>query len=202
MKKHTLFLFVFTSVLTLYSCKRVLFTMSGSHPPRLETDESIYNRGKELGIDADKVIAYKDSSFLKIKRYSSNSLYIFDKEGYYLKIKETSEDPKCGGSLLMALEGLGPITYFPRDSNKTVSFEKSLWQNLQTKSAYTELSSNKYDYTVVYYWNIFRSFKKNQKDIEGIKNNIAKNKSVNFNLILVNQDLRSADPSLAGVKLK
>jgi hypothetical protein len=201
MKKRTLFLMVFASIMTLYSCNRVLLALSGSHPPRLETDESIYKRGKELGIEADKVLAYKDSAFLKIKRFTSNSLYIYDKDGYYLKIQETSEDPKCGGSLLKALEGLGPITYFPRDSNKTIANEKSLWQNLQTKSPFSEISSNNHDYTVVYYWNIFRSLKKNQKDIEGIKNNIAKNKSVNFRLILVNQDLRRSDPTLAGIKL-
>ena len=192
---------VFASIMTLYSCNRVLLALSGSHPPRLESDESIYKRGKELGIEADKVIAYKDSAFLKIKRFTSNSLYIYDKEGYYLKIQETSENPKCGGSLLMALGGLGPITYFPRDSNKTVANEKSLWQNLQTKCSFSEISSDNHDYTVVYYWNIFRSLKKNQKDIEGIKNNIAKNKSVNFHLILVNQDLRRSDPTLAGIKL-
>ena len=187
--------------MTLYSCKRVLFALSGSHPPRLETDESIYKRGKELGIETDKVIAYKDSAFLKIKRFSSNSLYIYDKDGYYLKIQETSEDPKCGGSLLKALEGLGPTTYFPRDSNKTFAYEKSLWQNLQTKSAFTELNSNKDDYTVVYYWNLFRSLNKNQKDIEEIKHNIDKNKGVKFRLILVNQDLKRSDPTLAGIKL-
>jgi hypothetical protein len=201
MKKRILFLIVFASIMTLYSCIRVLFALSGSHPPRLETDESIYKRGKELGIEADKVIAYKDSAFLKIKRFTSNSLYIYDKEGYYLKIKETSENPKCGGSLLMALEGLGPITYFPRDSNKTIVNERSLWQNLQTKSDYEEIAPNKHDYTVVYYWNIFRSSKKNRKDIENIKSNISKNKSVNFQLILVNQDLRRSDPTLAGIKL-
>ena len=189
-------------IITQYSCNRVLLVISGSHNPRLETDESIFQRGKELGIEADKVLAYKDSAFLKIKRFSSNSLYIYDKEGYYLKIQETSEDPICGGSLLMALEGFGPITYFPRDSNKTIANEMSLWQKLQTKSSLSELSSNKHDYTVVYYWNLFRSIKKNKKDIEGIKNNIAKNKSVNFRLILVNQDLRIADPTLAGIKLK
>ena len=187
--------------MTIYSCNRVLLVLSGSHPPRLESDESIHKRGKELGIEADKVIAYKDSAFLKIKRFSSNSLYIYDKEGFYLKIQETSEDPKCGGSLLMALEGLGPITYYPRDSNKTIANEKSLWQNLQTKSSFSEISSDNHDYTVVYYWNIFRGLKKNQKDIEGIKNNIAKNKSVNFHLILVNQDLRRSDPTLASIKL-
>lgn len=184
-----------------YSCNRVYMALAGVREPRLETDESILKRGNDLGIEAGKVIAFKDSAFLKIKRYSSNSLYIFDKEGYYLKIKEVSEDPKCGGSMFKAMEGLGPITYFPRDSNKTISFEMSLWQNLQTKSAYTELSSNKYDYTVVYYWNLFVSLKKNRKNIEEIKSNISKNKSVNFHLILVNQDLRSADPTLAGVKL-
>jgi len=187
--------------MTLYSCNRVLLALSGLHPPRLETDESIYKRGKELGIEADKVLAYKDSAFLKIKRFSSNSLYIYDKNGYYLKIQETSEDPKCGGSLLKALEGLGPITYFSRDSNKTIANERSLWQNLQTKSPFSEISSNNHDYTVVYYWNIFRSLKKNQKDIELIKANISKNKSVNFHLILVNQDLRRSDPTLAGIKL-
>jgi len=187
--------------MTLYSCNRVLLALSGSHPPRLETDESIYKRGKELGIEADKVLAYKDSAFLKIKRFSSNSLYIYDKNGYYLKIQETSEDPKCGGSLLKALEGLGPITYFSRDSNKTIANERSLWQNLQMKSPFSEISSNNHDYTVVYYWNIFRSLKKNQKDIELIKANISKNKSVNFHLILVNQDLRRSDPTLAGIKL-
>jgi hypothetical protein len=201
MKKRTLFLLVFASIVTLYSCKRVLFVLSGSHTPRLETDESIYKRGKELGIEADKVIAYKDSAFLKIKRFTSNSLYIYDREGYYLRIQETSEDPKCGGSLLMALEGLGPTTYFPRDSNKTIANERSLWQNLQTKRDYKETSPTKYDYTVVYYWNIFRSSKKNRKDIENIKSNISKNKSVNFQLILVNQDLRRSDPTLAGIKL-
>jgi hypothetical protein len=201
MKKRTLFLLVFASIMTLYSCKKVFFALSGSHPPRLETDESIYKRGKELGIEADKVIAYKDSAFLKIKRFTSNSLYIYDKEGFYLKIQETSENPKCGGSLLMALEGLGPTTYFPRDSNKTIANEKSLWQNLQTKSDYKELGPNKHDYTVVYYWNIFRSSKKNRNDIENIKSNISKNKSVNFHLILVNQDLRRSDPTLAGIKL-
>jgi len=192
---------VFASIMTLYSCNRVLLALSGSHPPRLESDESIYKRGKELGIEADKVIAYKDSAFLKIKRFTSNSLYIYDKEGYYLKIQETSENPKCGGSLLMALGGLGPITYFPRDSNKTIANEKSLWQNLRTKCSFSEISSDNHDYTVVYYWNIFISLKKNQKDIERIKNNIAKNKSVNFHLILVNQDLRRSDPTLAGIKL-
>lgn len=201
MKKRTLFLVVFASIMSLYSCNRVLLALSGSHPPRLETDESIFMRGNELGIEADKVIAYKDSAFLKIKRYSSNSLYIFDKGGYYLQVKEVSEDPKCGGSLLLALEGLGPITYFPRDSTKTIANERSLWQNLQTKSDYKEFGPNKYDYTVVYYWNLFVSLKENRKDIEGIKNNIAKNKSANFHLILVNQDLRSSDPTLAGIKL-
>lgn len=201
MKKRTLFLLVFASVATLYSCNRVLLVLSGTHSPRLETDESIFLRGNELGIEADKVITYKDSAILKIKRFTSNSLYIYDKEGYYLKIQETSEDPKCGGSLLMALEGLGPITYFPRDSNKTIANERSLWQNLQTKSDYKEFGPNKYDYTVVYYWNLFVSLKENRKDIEGIKNNIAKNKSANFHLILVNQDLRSSDPTLAGIKL-
>lgn len=201
MKKRTLFLLVFASVATLYSCNRVLLVLSGTHSPRLETDESIFLRGNELGIEADKVITYKDSAILKIKRFTSNSLYIYDKEGYYLKIQETSEDPKCGGSLLMALEGLGPITYFPRDSNKTIANERSLWQNLQTKSDYKEFGPNKYDYTVVYYWNLFVSLKENRKDIEGIKNNIAKNKSANFQLILVNQDLRSSDPTLAGIKL-
>ena len=135
MKKRALLLLLFVGTMTLYSCNRVLLALSGSHPPRLETDESIFKRGKELGIDADKVLAYKDSAFLKIKRFSSNSLYIYDKEGYYLKIQETSEDPKCGGSLLKALEGLGPITYFPRDTNKTIANERSLWQNLQTKKA-------------------------------------------------------------------
>ena len=183
------------------SCNRVYMALAGVREPRLETDESIFKRGNDLGIDADKVIAYKDSAFLKIKRYSSNSLYIFDKEGYYLKIKETSEDPKCGGSMFKAMEGLGPITYFPRDSNKTISLEMSLWQNLQTKSAYTELSPNKHDYTIVYYWNLFIGLKKNRKNIEEIKSNISKNKSVNFRLILVNQDLRRSDPTLAGVKL-
>ena len=201
MKKRALFLLVFVGTMTLYSCNRVLLALSGSHPPRLETDESIFKRGKELGIDADKVLAYKDSAFLKIKRFSSNSLYIYDKEGYYLKIQETSEDPKCGGSLLKALEGLGPITYFPRDTNKTIANERSLWQNLLTKSTLSELSSTNHDYTVVYYWNLFRSLKKNQKDIELIKANISKNKSVNFHLILVNQDLRRSDPTLAGIKL-
>ena len=188
-------------IITQYSCNRVLLVISGSHNPRLETDESIFQRGKELGIEADKVLAYKDSAFLKIKRFSSNSLYIYDKEGYYLKIQETSEDPKCGGSLLKALEGLGPITYFPRDTNKTIANERSLWQNLLTKSTLSELSSTNHDYTVVYYWNLFRSLKKNQKDIELIKANISKNKSVNFHLILVNQDLRRSDPTLAGIKL-
>ncbi len=201
MKKRALLLLVFVGTMTLYSCNRVLLALSGSHPPRLETDESIFKRGKELGIDADKVLAYKDSAFLKIKRFSSNSLYIYDKEGYYLKIQETSEDPKCGGSLLKALEGLGPITYFPRDTNKTIANERSLWQNLLTKSTLSELSSTNHDYTVVYYWNLFRSLKKNQKDIELIKANISKNKSVNFHLILVNQDLRRSDPTLAGIKL-
>ncbi len=201
MKKRALLLLLFVGTMTLYSCNRVLLALSGSHPPRLETDESIFKRGKELGIDADKVLAYKDSAFLKIKRFSSNSLYIYDKEGYYLKIQETSEDPKCGGSLLKALEGLGPITYFPRDTNKTIANERSLWQNLLTKSTLSELSSTNHDYTVVYYWNLFRSLKKNQKDIELIKANISKNKSVNFHLILVNQDLRRSDPTLAGIKL-
>ena len=42
----------------------------------------------------------------------------------------------------------------------------------------------------------------NLKDIELIKANLNKNKSVNVHLILVNQDLRIADPTLAGVKLK
>ena len=184
-----------------YSCNSVYMALAGVREPRLETDESIFKRGNELGIEPDKVIAYKDSAFLKIKRYSSNSLYIFDKEGYYLKIKEVSEDPKCGGSMFKAMEGLGPITYFPRDSNKTISSEMSLWQNLQTKSAYKDLSPNKYDYTVVYYWNLFVGLKKNRKNIEEIKSNISKNKSVNFHLILVNQDLRRSDPTLAGVKL-
>lgn len=201
MKKRTLFLLVFASVATLYSCNRVLLVLSGTHSPRLETDQSIFLRGNELGIEADKVITYKDSAILKIKRFTSNSLYIYDKEGYYLKIQETSENPKCGGSLLLALEGLGPITYFPRDSNKTIANERSLWQNLQTKSDYKEFGPNKYDYTIVYYWNLFVSLKENRKDIEGIKNNIAKNKSANFHLILVNQDLRSSDPTLAGIKL-
>ena len=200
MKKRTLFLMVFVSIMTLYSCNRVLLALSGSHAPRLETDESIYKRGKELGIESDKVLTYKDSAFLKIKRFSSNSLYIYDKEGYYLKIQETSEDPKCGGSLLKALEGLGKITYFPRDSNKTIVNERSLWQNLETKSDFIELGPNKHDYTVVYYWNTFISSKKNRKDIEDIKSNISKNKSVNFQLILVNQDLRRSDPTLTGIK--
>ena len=35
-----------------------------------------------------------------------------------------------------------------------------------------------------------------------LKINVNSNKSVNVHLILVNQDLRIADPTLAGVKLK
>jgi hypothetical protein len=201
MKKRTLFLLVFASITTLYSCNKVLLVLSGTHSPRLESDESILKRGKELGIEADKVLAYKDSAFLKIKRYTSNSLYVYDKEGYYLKIQENSENPKCGGSMLKALAGLGSATYFPRDSSKTIANERGLWQKLQTKEAFTESSSNKHDYTVVYYWNLFTSLKSNIEDIEDIKNNIAKNKSVTFKVILVNQDLRSSDPTLAGIKL-
>lgn len=201
MKKRSLFLLVFVSVMTLYSCNRVYLALVGARTPRLETDESIFKRSKELGIEADKVLAYKDSAFLKIKRFTSNSIYVFDNAGIYIKIQENSDNPKCEGSIFKALEGIGPVSYFARDSSKTLAFESSLWQNLQTKSAYKELSSNNHDYTVVYYWNLFNSLKNNQKDIELIKANISKNKSVNFHLILVNQDLRSADPTLAGVKL-
>ena len=193
---------VFASIMIFYSCNRVYMALAGVREPSLETDESIYKRGNELGIEADKVIAYKDSAFLKIKRFTSNSIYVFDKAGFYLKIQENSDNPKCEGPIFMALEGIGPVSYFARDSIKTLEFESSLWQNLQTKSAYTELSPNKHDYTVVYYWNLFNSVKNNLKDIELIKANLNKNKSVNVHLILVNQDLRIADPTLAGVKLK
>ena len=202
MKKITLSLIILVGFITLYSCNRVLLVISGSHNPRLENDDSIFKRGKELGIETDKVLAYKDSAFLKIKRFSSNSLYIFDNSGYYLKIQESSEDPKCGGSMFRAIEGLGPITYFSRDSSKTFAFESSLWQHLQTKKAYEELNPNRHDYTVVYYWNLFTSLKNNRKDFELIKASINKNKSANFKLILVNQDFRSADPTLAGSILK
>lgn len=189
MKRLILLLFV-GQLFILGSCARLILWGKGGHMPRFETNEAIYRYAKLNDIEENSLIALSDSSLKNQKSRNYNELLIFDNNGYFIDVMSQAEDPSCHASLYTSIGAFGETTYFPRDSSKTLSNCSSDWIYLKSGKPYSIDKKPVSQYTVVYYWNTFMGKHENLENVQSIKAQMEKNKTVIIDLILVNEDYR------------
>ena len=180
----------FTGLL-LSSCTKTLMFFVGVHQPRYETPESIYAFCKKKGIDTTDLLVVSDNWFVPTLMEQLNTAVLFDRNGYSVSYNNQADSSHCRGSILDLLSGLDTVTYYPRDSLKTLELEKEKWVFLPTRKKYDKQILEKADYVVVYYWNMWSGNPNHRDQIRDLKKSILSNDRVSIQLILVNQDLRT-----------
>jgi len=181
-------------LITLFSCPscvRVLFLLTGAHDAFEETNESIFRYMIKHRIDTSNALALNENEIIPSIMKEINAVRLFDRDGYSIDFNSSAEKPTCGGNILGTISGIGPITYFPRDSSRTYATESRKWVFLRTGDSYSETNSEYYDYHVVYYWNLFAGKSHSEKFIKYVKLRIAENPRVKIKLHYINQDMRT-----------
>ena len=179
--------------ITLFSCPscvRALVILTGAHDAFEETNETIYQYMLKHGIDTTNTLGLKKKEIIPSIMKETNGALLFDREGYAIDFNSTAEKPTRGGNILSTIRGLGPVTYFQRDSARTYMNEKTKWVFLKTGRSYPVTANENYDYYVVYYWNLFAGRSNGAKFINYIKLRISENPRVKIKLHYINQDMR------------
>jgi hypothetical protein len=177
--------------LFLSGCTKTLMFIVGAHQPRYETPESIYAFCKKKGIDTTDLLIVADNWFVATLMEQLNTAILFDRNGYSVTYENRADSSHCRGSILDLLSGLDTVTFYPRDSLKTLEHEKEKWVYLPTRQKYAKQIPEKVDYVVVYYWNMWSGNPNHRDQIRELKKSILSNDRVSIQLILVNQDLRT-----------
>jgi hypothetical protein len=163
----------------------------GVHQPRYETPESIYAFCKKKGIDTTDLLVVSDNWFVPTLMEQLNTAVLFDRNGYSINYNKEQVNVECSGSILGVLTGLDTVTYYPRDSLKTLESEKERWVYLPTREKYSKQVIGSNDYVLVYYWNMWSGNPNHRNMIRDLNKSILSNPRVSIKLILVNQDLRT-----------
>jgi hypothetical protein len=182
--------FVFIGFL-LSSCTKTLMFFVGVHQPRYETPESIYAFCKKKGIDTTDLLVVSDNWFVPTLMEQLNTAVLFDRNGYSINYNKGQVNEACSGNILGVLTGLDTVTYYPRDSLKTLESEKERWVYLPTREKYSKQVIGSNDYVLVYYWNMWSGNPNHRSMIRDLNKSILSNPRVSIKLILVNQDLRT-----------
>jgi len=165
--------------------------LTGAHDAREETNESIFRYMIKHQIDTSNALALNENEIIPSIMKEINAVRLFDRDGYSIDFNSTAEKPTCGGNILSTIRGLGPVTYFQRDSARTYSNEKTKWVFLKTGQSYPVTANENYDYYVVYYWNLFAGRSNGAEFINYVKLRIAENPRVKIKLHYINQDMRT-----------
>jgi hypothetical protein len=177
--------------LFLSSCTKTLMFFVGVHQPRYETPESIYAFCKKKGIDTTDLLVVSDNWFVPTLMEQLNTAVLFDRNGYSINFNKGKVNEACSGNILGVLTGLDTVTYYPRDSLKTLESEKERWVYLPTREKYSKQVIGRSDYVLVYYWNMWSGNPNHRGMIRELNKSILSNPRVSIKLILVNQDLRT-----------
>lgn len=184
--KNTLIATIF--LLSLVSCKTVLYTVKGIKDPKLETYTSTQKYLYKNDIDTARVVYFKDlNSFVyasKMKLLTIPNALFFDEKGFFVDYKKSPAD--CNAKVGGFIDDLDSFQSAESDSTRTIADFKKLLVSPNKK-----LLSEHSDITVFIMWTKWSGALNKEKAFEWVQLlEEAKKKGVSVNYYLLNADFQ------------
>lgn len=180
-------------LVTICSCKKLIFAYHGIHSPKQISIPDIEKFAAKKKIPLEGSAMIHEDSILYAMGTRMNDAFLFDANGYLINFNKSFENQACGGNITNFLAGLDTLTYVERDSNRTLAQESGMWQLFGKPEPFPPIPLNgkpQYHYYVAYYWNTFSGNPNHRNAIKDLRETIQNNKRVKIKLLLINHDIR------------